>query len=152
MRIDIKRTTPVAKIPEKGSIGAAGYDLCALLDEDIENSKCVITFIEPGETKMFHTGLKMAIPMGYCGLIFARSGLASSRGLRPANCVGVIDSDYRGEIRVALHNDSDEVQSISHGDRIAQLVVVPYARVDFVEVDKLDCTDRGIGGFGSTGV
>ena len=152
MRIDIKKTMPVAKIPEIGSLGAAGYDLCAVLDESIDREGYVMTFIEPGETKMIHTGLKVAIPMGYCGLIFARSGLASKRGLRPANCVGVIDSDYRGEIVVALHNDSNEVQNIYNGDRIAQLVVVPHARVDFVEVDKLDCTDRGIGGFGSTGV
>lgn len=158
MRIDIKKTLPMAKIPDTGSYGAAGYDLCALLqdfapeDYSPEGLAYAMTFIEPGETKMIHTGLKVAIPMGYCGLIFARSGLASKRGLRPANCVGVIDSDYRGEIIVALHNDSDECQTIYNGDRIAQLVVMPCARVDFVEVDKLDCTDRGAGGFGSTGI
>lgn len=93
----------------------------------------------------------MEIPEGYFGAIFARSGLATKRGLRPANCVGVVDSDYRGEIIIALHNDSDFPQEVSEGERIAQIVIIPYLPVDFTEVDNLSSTARGEGGFGSTG-
>lgn len=147
--IEIKKTCPAAKIPECGTAGSAGYDLHALLDES--GSTGVMTIIEPHQTSLIGTGIKVAIPLGYCGLVFARSGLASKRGLRPANCVGVIDSDYRGEILVALHNDTDNPQSIQNGERIAQLVVTPCLNVTFKEVDKLSNTDRGAGGFGSTG-
>jgi len=97
------------------------------------------------------TGIAMEIPEGYFGAIFARSGLATKRGLRPANCVGVVDSDYRGEIIVALHNDTEFPQEVSEGERIAQIVIIPYLPVDFTEVDNLSSTVRGEGGFGSTG-
>lgn len=98
------------------------------------------------------TGLAVAIPDGYFGAIFARSGLSTKQGLRPANCVGVIDSDYRGEVIVALHNDSNDCQTYRNGDRIAQLVIMPYLSASFDEVDELDDTERGDGGFGHTGV
>ena len=107
--------------------------------------------IAPGETYFVHTGLATEIPDGLVGLIYARSGLACKRGLAPANCVGVIDSDYRGEIMVALHNYSNNPQEIEPGERVAQLVIAPYIAADFVEVETLDNTERGAGGFGSTG-
>ena len=107
--------------------------------------------IEPHETKMIGTGLAMEIPEGYFGGIFARSGLSAKEGLRPANCVGVVDSDYRGEIKVALHNDGETERVVTPEQKIAQLVVVPFLSVDFNEVDKLSDTVRGEGGFGSTG-
>ena len=97
------------------------------------------------------TGIAVEIPEGYFGAIFARSGLATKRGLRPANCVGVVDADYRGELIVALHNDTDLVQEVAEGERVAQLAIIPYLPVNFVEVDDLSSTDRGEGGFGSTG-
>jgi dUTP pyrophosphatase len=100
---------------------------------------------------MIPTGIAVSIPCGYAGFIYARSGLASKQGLRPANCVGVVDPDYRGEIMVALHNDSDAVRAIQTGDRIAQLVIAPYMNAEFIEIGELDSTDRGTGGFGSTG-
>ena len=100
---------------------------------------------------MVHTGLAMQIPVGYVGLVYARSGIASKRGLAPANKVGVVDSDYRGEVMVALHNHSSEPQTIAAGERIAQMVIAPYLTVNYVETDTLDDTDRGTGGFGSTG-
>lgn len=140
----VKKFFDTAIIPTKGSSGAAGYDLYANIADGAET-------INPHETKKISTGLGMEIPHGYAGLIFARSGLATKRGLRPANCVGVVDSDYRGEVIVALHNDSAEPQQINHGDRIAQLVIVPYATVLFEVVDDLESTERGDGGFGSTG-
>lgn len=105
----------------------------------------------PHETGVIDTGIAVEIPDGYFGAIFARSGLATKQGLRPANCVGVVDSDYRGEIRVALHNDTDEAQFFSNGDRIAQLVLLPYLAAEFDESDELTDTERGSGGFGSTG-
>ena len=145
MRVKIKRLTEHAVIPTSGSDYAAGYDLYA----DIEQGTAVIS---SGDTVKIGTGIAAEIPEGYFGAIFARSGMATKRGLRPANCVGVIDSDYRGEIIVALHNDSKESQEINSGDRIAQLVIMPYLPVEFVEVDELTNTDRGDGGFGSTGV
>ena len=108
--------------------------------------------IKPYGTMKIHTGLAMEIPRGYFGAIFARSGMATKRGLRPANCVGVIDSDYRGEIIVALRNDSDSEQVITSGERIAQIVIMPYLPIEFNEVNSLEDTERGDGGFGSTGV
>lgn len=144
MKICITKLHENAKIPTRGSEKAAGYDLYACLEGDsIE--------IKPHETVKVGTGLAIAVPDGYFGAVFARSGLAAKEGLRPANCVGVCDSDYRGEYIVALHNDSENTRVVSSGDRIAQLVVMPYLAVEFDEVDALDETKRGAGGFGSTG-
>ena len=144
MELKIKKLHPAAILPTYGSAGAAGADLYALPEGD------PIT-IAPGETVFIHTGLSMAIPEGYVGLNFARSGLASKRGLAPANKVGVIDSDYRGELMVALHNHGDTTQTVQPGDRVAQFLIMPVITADFVEVDSLDETQRGAGGFGSTG-
>lgn len=143
MVVNIKKLTETAKAPTRGSDQAAGYDLYADSDRAIT--------IQPHETVMVNTDLSMAIPNGYFGAIFARSGLAAKRQLRPGNCVGVIDSDYRGPIIVALHNDSDEARVIDPYERIAQIVIMPYLGVEFVEADNLDDTVRGSGGFGSTG-
>lgn len=143
MKINIKKLTETAILPERGSAYAAGYDLFADVQENIE--------IQPHETKMIGTGLAMEIPEGYFGGIFARSGLSSKEGLRPANCVGVVDADYRGEVKVALHNDGEVVREIKVGQKIAQLVVVPFLGVEFDEVEELSETVRGVGGFGSTG-
>ncbi len=132
-----------ASIPVYGSPSAAGADLCACLDASLE--------IAPGETVMIPTGLAMELPEGYVGLIYARSGLACKRGLAPANKVGVIDSDYRGEIMVALHNHGAEPQCVAPGDRIAQLVLAACPQADFLTVERLSATARGEGGFGSTG-
>ena len=107
--------------------------------------------LEPGETKLIHTGIAMEIPVGYAGLIYARSGLATKRGLAPANKVGVVDSDYRGEIMVALHNHGTSAQTVAPGERIAQMVITPYLTAEFVEKEELTDTVRGEGGFGSTG-
>lgn len=134
-----------AIMPTHGSKYAAGLDLYA-------RTKYGVQRIEAGKTEKIKTGIAMEIPEGYFGAIFARSGLATKRGLRPANCVGVIDSDYRGEIIVALHNDTDKCESIHEGDRIAQIVIVPYLPVELAEVEALSDTVRGDGGFGSTGV
>ena len=134
---------PDAILPTRGSTSAAGYDLYACFDTDE-------VVIQSGKTLKVGTGLAFQIPEGYFGAIFARSGLAV-KGLRPANCVGVADSDYRGEYIVALHNDSDADMVVTKGDRIAQLVVMPYLPVEFNEVENLDETERGAGGFGSTG-
>lgn len=156
VKIKIQKTDENAKIPTRGSASAAGYDLYA-------NEDMVIPWME---SRKIRTGVKVEIPEGYFGAIFARSGLASKRGLRPANCVGVIDSDYRGEIIVALHNDTlnlpdtisyhatdlANMEEIHSGDRIAQLVILPYLQVEFEEVESLSDTARGDGGFGSTGV
>ena len=142
--IDIKRVDDTAKIPVRGSADAAGYDLYAHLDmEELT--------IMPHETVKIGTGICVSIPRGYFGAIFARSGIAIKRSLRPANSVGVVDSDYVGEIIVALHNDSEECQTIQNGERIAQLVVIPFLPVEFNEVEELEQTERGISGFGSTG-
>lgn len=143
MKIQIKKLNEKAVIPTRGSEQAAGYDLYAATDEPIT--------ILPHETAKIGTGLAIAVPDGYFGAIFARSGLASKQGLRPANCVGVADSDYRGEYIVALHNDTDFERTIAPKERIAQLVVMPYLAVEFDEVDELSETARGAGGFGSTG-
>lgn len=144
MEIEIKLLNDNATIPTRGSAYSAGYDLYACLNEKV--------LIGPNETVKIGTGLSIAIPDGYFGAIFARSGLATNKGLRPANCVGVCDSDYRGEYIIALHNDSNIEQTISNGDRIAQLIVLPYISLDFKEVIELSETDRGSSGFGSTGV
>ena len=142
-RVLIKKLTNDAKIPIRGSKDSAGYDLHAAIDNYVQ--------INPHTSVKIGTGIAMAIPDGYYGAIHARSGLATKRALRPANCVGVIDSDYRGEIGVALHNDGKEAQAIHIQDRIAQIVIAPYLSVEFNEVDELEDTDRGEGGFGSTG-
>lgn len=145
MVINIKKTDKASVIPTTGSQYAAGLDLYALTPFD------TVT-IPAGHTVKVGTGICMEIPNGYFGAIFARSGLATKRGLRPANCVGVIDSDYRGEIIVALHNDTDNDEVINCGDRIAQIVIIPYLPVTLSEVNELSDTTRGDGGFGSTGV
>lgn len=142
VELKIKKLNSNAVIPSYGSACAAGADLYSCEDEII---------FAPGETKLVHTGIAMQIPDGYVGLIYARSGIATKRGLAPANKVGVIDSDYRGEIMVALHNHSDKDAKIDAGERIAQIVIAPYLTVNFTETDDLDCTERGAGGFGSTG-
>ena len=143
MKINLKKLTDTAILPERGSAYAAGYDLFADVKEQVT--------IEAHKTAMIPTGLAMEIPEGYFGGIFARSGLASKESLRPANCVGVVDADYRGEVKVALHNDSDEKRVIIPGQKVAQLVVVPFLSVEFAEVESLSDTVRGVGGFGSTG-
>ena len=129
----------------RGSADAAGYDLYACPADGQSVT------IAPHTTAMIGTGLALAIPAGYFGGVFARSGLASRQGLRPANCVGVIDADYRGECTVALHNDTDAPRTVAPGDRIAQLVILPFLAAEFSDADTLDETDRGAGGFGSTG-
>lgn len=141
--IRVKKLDARAELPTLGSAFAAGADLRACLDEPVT--------LAPGQTVMIHTGLAAEIPEGYAGLVYARSGLASKRGLAPANKVGVVDSDYRGELMVALHNHSAEPQTVEHGERIAQLVITPFLAVDYVEADELTDTARGAGGFGSTG-
>lgn len=143
MRLKIKKLNEKAIIPTRGSEYAAGYDLYACIDSQV--------VIMPHQTVKIGTGLAIEIPEGYFGAIFARSGLATKHGLRPANCVGICDSDYRGEYIVGLHNDTDTPQIINSMERIAQLVVIPYLTVDFEEVDELSDTKRGDGGFGSTG-
>ena len=141
--ISVKKLDERAILPTYGSEYAAGADLYALADGDV--------VFQPGETKFIRTGLAMEIPEGYAGLIYARSGLACKRGLAPANKVGVVDSDYRGEVMVALHNHSTVEQKISAGERIAQLVVAPFLKATFTEAEELNETVRGEGGFGSTG-
>ncbi len=144
MQIQIKKLHTDATLPTHGSRFSAGYDLYAYIDKGEAE-------IPPHTTVKIGTGLSFALPEGYFGAVFARSGLAAKEGLRPANCVGVCDSDYRGEYIVALHNDTDTAKTVKHGDRIAQLVIMPFLSVDFLEVPELDSTDRGDGGFGSTG-
>ncbi|MGN0361227.1 MAG: dUTP diphosphatase [Bilifractor sp.] len=143
MRIRVKRLSETAKMPVRGSRSAAGYDLCADLDKP--------AVIAPHTTVMVNTGLAMEIPDGYFGAVFARSGLAAKESLRPANCVGVVDSDYRGPFMIAVHNDGETPRVVTPGERIAQLVILPYLAADFEETDTLSETDRGEGGFGSTG-
>ncbi len=139
----LKKLNKKATVPTYGSPCAAGADLYACTDAPIT--------IEPSQTVLIHTGIAMAIPDGYVGLVYARSGLASKKGLAPANKVGVIDSDYRGEIMVALHNHGTQTQTVEHGERIAQIVFTPYVTADFNVTDELSETVRGEGGFGSTG-
>lgn len=141
--VAVKKLNPRARLPVYGSEFAAGADLCACLDAPVT--------IAPGETVMIHTGLAMEIPTGFAGLVYARSGLASKRGIAPANKVGVVDSDYRGELMVALHNHGQAPQAIEDGERIAQLVITPYLTAEFLEAETLSDTARGGGGFGSTG-
>lgn len=143
MDVRFKRLNDLAKIPTRGSKFSAGYDLYAATDKDIQ--------IPPHSTVKIGTGLAMEIPTGWFGAVFPRSGIATKRGLRPANCVPVIDCDYRGEWFIPLHNDSNETMTVQAGERIAQLVILPYQDIDFKEVNELHETDRGEGGFGSTG-
>lgn len=141
--VPIKITNNNAKIPTKGSEGAAGYDLYAATDSKI--------MIKPHTTVKIDTGLAVDLPDDTFGGIFARSGIATTRGLRPANGVGVIDSDYRGSIKVALHNDTDIVQYVEPQERIAQLIIIPCVDVHFHEKNELSETERGSDGFGSSG-
>ena len=142
--VSVKLLDPRAKLPAYGSSDAAGADLYALTDGPVT--------IAPGQTVLIHTGIALAIPQGYAGLVCARSGLATKEGLAPANKVGVIDADYRGELMVSLYNQSTVNRIVEHGDRIAQLVITPYLTAQFAPVAELDDTQRGAGGFGSTGV
>lgn len=141
--VNIKKLSENAIIPTRGSKEAAGMDLYACTSDKI--------VILPHDTIMVHTGIATEIPIGFFGAVFARSGLSSKKGLRPANCTGVVDSDYRGEILVALHNDTDTPQTIEPMERIAQLVVIPYLPIAFKEVEEISDTERGSDGFGSTG-
>ena len=143
MEVRIKKLDPRAKLPQYGSAAAAGADLYALLDESVT--------LQPGETALLPTGLAAEIPEGYVGLIFARSSMGIKRGLAPANKVGVIDADYRGEIKVGLHNHSAVPQTVEPFERIAQFMIVPFLRAEFTESETLSNTERGEGGFGSTG-
>ncbi len=144
MIVKMKKLSQTAQIPVISSVCAAGADLKAdLPDGDV--------ILAPGETKLIHTGLACEIPEGYFGGVYARSGLALKEGLRPANCVGVVDADYRGELMVALHNDSAADRVIVHGERIAQMIIQPYLQISFEEAQELSDTERGTGGFGSTG-
>ncbi len=142
-KVNIKKLDERAVIPTYGTEYSAGADLYAILDGDLT--------IKPNQTEFIKTGLAMEIPYGYVGLIYARSGLACKKGLAPANKVGVIDTDYRGEIMVALHNHSDKEIIITNKERIAQLVLAPYLKAEFNQVESLEDTVRGAGGFGSTG-
>ncbi len=139
----IKKLRDNAQMPTYGSEYAAGADMYAAIDEAVT--------IAPGETKLIPTGLAFEIPEGYAGFVHARSGLASKRGLAPANKVGVIDADYRGEVMVALHNHGKEPQTVEAGERVAQMIIAPFVAVNYVFSDELDDTLRGEGGFGSTG-
>ena len=141
--VQVKKLRPNAIMPTYGSAEAAGADLYACLNAPVT--------IAPGQTAFIPTGLSMELPQGTAGLIYARSGLACKRGLAPANKVGVIDSDYRGEFIVALHNHGQQPQTVESGERVAQLVITPVLTPGFAETDDLDDTDRGSGGFGSTG-
>lgn len=141
--IRVKKLSPNAILPTYGSAEAAGADLYACLDAPVT--------IAPGETAWIPTGLALEVPKGCAGLVYARSSLGVKRGLAPANKVGVIDSDYRGQVMVALHNHSQEDQVVNPGERVAQLVITPVFTPGFREVDDLSETDRGSGGFGSTG-
>lgn len=141
--VNVKKLRDNAIIPTQGSKYAAGYDLYAAIDTPIT--------IKSGETVKIGTGLAFELPEGFFAGIFARSGLATKQGLRPANCVGVVDCDYRGEVIVAIHNDSNRDAVIAPGDRIAQMILLPYQSMEFTEVSDLSETDRGDGGFGSSG-
>ena len=143
-KVKVKKLNENARLPARATDGSAGADLYAVCDS-------AVTEIAAHETVLIHTGLAFEIPDGFVGLVFARSSLGTKRGLAPANKVGVIDSDYRGEVMVSLHNHTDNPAQIENGERIAQLVIVPFLKADFTEVPELDDTDRGAGGFGSTG-
>ena len=142
--INVKKLNDLAKLPTRGSSDAAGYDLYAATSYNIE--------IQPHTTVKIGTGLSFELPQGTFAAIFPRSGIATKRGLRPANCVGVCDSDYRGEYIVALHNDTNEVQIIEPQERIAQMILLPFVEMSFNEVNELSDTVRGTGGFGSSGI
>ena len=144
LHLKVKKLRDDAVIPTRGSALAAGYDLYACLSESVT--------IDPGRTVPVGTGLSMAFPEGWFAAIFARSGLATKQGLAPSNKVGVIDADYRGEVIVAIHNDSEEERSIRDGDRIAQIVIMPCMDVCYQLCDSLDETQRGEGGFGHSGI
>lgn len=146
MEIKIKKLYEDSQIPTRGSEYAAGYDLYAHLGEI--DAVCIL----PHQTLKIGTGVAIQPPKDTFGAVFARSGLATKQGLRPANCVGVCDYDYTGEYIIAIHNDSDEERIIENGERIGQVVFIPYVNVSFVEVTELEETERGAGGFGSTGV
>lgn len=141
--INVKKLNDLAKLPTRGSEYAAGYDLYAATDQIID--------IAPHSTVKIGTGLAFELPEGTFAAIFARSGLATKKGLRPANCVGAVDADYRGQVIVALHNDTNEMQSIEPGERIAQVILLPYIEMNFSLVKELSNTTRGDGGFGSSG-
>ena len=141
--IKVKKLNNLAKLPTRGSDYAAGYDLYAATD--------YIIYIAPHSTVKIGTGLSFELPKGTFAAIVARSGIATKRGLRPANCTGICDSDYRGEYIVALHNDTDEIQSVEPGERIAQMILLPFISMDFNEVNELSDTARGEGGFGDSG-
>lgn len=145
MKVNIKKLKEGATVPTYGTEYAAGADLYACMDESVS--------IAPGETVMIGTGIAMEIPEGYAGLIFARSGLSCKKGLAPANKVGVVDSDYRGEIKVALHNHNikGDALTVENGERIAQISIVPYLKAEFEVKEELEETVRGANGFGSTG-
>lgn len=143
MKINIKKLNEKAIIPTYGSACAAGADLYACISGDV--------VVKPHETVLIPTGIALELPVGYAGLIYARSGLATKKGLAPANKVGVVDCDYRGEVKVSLHNHSETAQTVAVGERVAQLVITPYITAEFVAVDELSETVRGAGGFGSTG-
>ena len=143
MNVKVKKLNDLAKMPSRGSSNAAGYDLYAATSYNME--------IQPHTTVKIGTGLSFELPQGTFAAIFPRSGIAAKRGLRPANCIGVCDSDYRGEYIVALHNDTNEIQTVEAGERIAQMILLPYIEMKFNEVEELSDTTRGDGGFGSTG-
>ena len=143
MKICFKKIDKRALAPTYGTYFSAGADLRAILDEPVT--------IKPGESMLLHTGIAVAIPEGYVGLVYARSGIACKRGLAPSNKVGVIDADYRGEIMVSLHNHGTTDQIISPDERIAQMIVAPFIHCEYEEADNLENTERGTGGFGSTG-
>ena len=141
--VKVRKLDPRAILPHRASPESAGADLCALLDADVT--------IAPGETFFVHTGLTAEIPNGYAGVVLARSGLAAKQGLAPPNKVGVVDSDYRGEYMVALFNHGTEPVTVTNGQRVAQLVILPVADAVFEEAEELSETERGAGGFGSSG-
>lgn len=143
MEVGIKKLSDKATVPAYGSEFAAGADLYACIEQDI--------VVAPHTTVMIPTGIALELPVGYAGLIYARSGLASKKGLAPANKVGVVDCDYRGEVKVALHNHGETEQTVAVGERVAQLVITPYITAKFIVKDELSDTVRGAGGFGSTG-
>ena len=143
MKIKVKKLNDKAVLPTFGSVESAGGDLYSAENGDVT--------VGAGETAFIGTGIAVEIPAGYVGLVYARSGMACKRGLAPANKVGVIDCDYRGEIKVALYNHGKEAQTVAAGERIAQLVIAPYLKVEYEEAEELSDTARGAGGFGSTG-
>ena len=143
MEVKIKKVTETAILPTKGTEGSAGYDLYVDSDEEI--------MIHPHRTEMLQTNIAFEIPKGYFGAVYARSGVSTKRGLRPATCVSVIDSDYRGSVGVPIHNDTDGIRFVDAHERVAQIVITPIPEVELVLVDELSDTGRGTGGFGSSG-